>query len=110
MYIFEKSIVVHGDVMAKMNKEPMNVTLSSEAKRWVVERGASGEFGSASNVVESAIWYLRGAREKADELKYEACKQEMEKLKEECERNRSVLLKLLTKHPEFINEANDTKN
>jgi Arc/MetJ-type ribon-helix-helix transcriptional regulator len=95
--------------MAKMNKEPMNVTISAEAKNWVVERGASGEFGSASNVVESAIWYLKGAREKADELKYEACQKEIQKLKDECERNRDVLLKILTNHPELINEANDTK-
>lgn len=107
MYIFEKSVVTHGDVMAKMNKDRLNVTLSSEAKQRAEELGATREFGSASNFVESAIWYYLGAREKNSELKYEACQKEMEKLKEDCERNRDTLLKLLSKHNELITEANE---
>ena len=104
MYIFEKSVVAQGDVMATMNKERLNVTLSFEAKQRAEELGATKEFGSASNFVESAIWYYLGAREKNNELAYQECLKELEKIKEESGRDRDTLLKLLSRHPELISD------
>jgi len=109
MYIFEKSVVALGDVMATMNKERLNLALSSEAKQRAVELGATREFGSASNFVESAIWYYLGAREKNNELAYERCRKELEKVKEAHERDRNTLLIILSHHQELLDEVNNTE-
>ena len=102
--------VTSGDCMAKMNKEPLNVTVSRDAKTRAVEYGASGEFGNASNFVESALWYFIGAREARTELELEKCRKELQEIKEEAEHSREILLKILTKHPKLIEEVNNMSN
>jgi len=92
--------------MAKMNKEQLNVSVSYEAKQIADAYGKSIKFGSTSNYVESAIMYLAGALDKEQELKYEECKKELEKVKAKYEQASSTLLKLLTEHKEYIPEAN----
>jgi hypothetical protein len=93
--------------MAKMNKEQLNVSVSKEAKTIADTYGASDPYSSTSNFVESAIWYLAGARERERELKYEECKKELERVKAKYESVSSTLLRLLTEHKELVPEANE---
>ncbi len=93
--------------MAKMNKEQLNVTVSSDTKKKVDLYGKSDKYSSSSNFVESAILHYIGALDRNTELELEQCKKEYNKLKDECERNSSILLKILTKHPDLVHEANN---
>lgn len=102
--------VTSGDCMAKMNKEPLNVTVSKYVKTRAEEYGASGKFGSASNFAESAMLYFIGAQEARLELELEKCRKELQEIKEEAEHSRAILLKILTKHPELIAEVNNASN
>jgi len=95
------------DRMAKMNKVQLNVTVSEDAKQKAEQYGSSGGYGSTSNFVESAIWYYIGSLNRENEFKLEECKKELIKAKEEAERNSSILLKILMKHPELISETNE---
>lgn len=93
--------------MAKMNKVQLNTTVSDEAKRKAEEYGASAAYSSTSNFVETAIWYFIGAIEREKEMNYEECKKEVDRLRQENERNAAVLLKLLSMYPELVTEANE---
>ncbi len=92
--------------MAKMNKEQLNVSVSKEAKTIADTYGASDTFSSTSNFVESAIWYLAGARDREQELKYEECKKELERVNKKYEQASSTLLRLLTEHKELLPDSN----
>jgi len=96
-----------GYTMARMNKAQLNISVSEEAKRKSEEYGATIAYSSTSNFVETAIWYYIGSIEREQELQYEACLKEIERLQKENERNAAVLLKLLSKHPELVTDAND---
>jgi hypothetical protein len=96
-----------GDIMARMNKAQLNVSVSEEVKLKTEEYGTSDSYGSASNFVENAIMYYVGAIERERELKYEECKKELERLKKENTQQSSTILKLLNKHQELVDEVNE---
>ena len=87
-------------------REKMGITVSKKVKQQAEEYSNTSEYASTSNFVENAISYYIGALNKENELKYEECKKELERLRKENERHSSALLKLLTNHPELINEVN----
>ena len=92
--------------MAKMNKVQLNTTVSEEAKRKADTYGGSPTYGSTSNFVETAIWYYIGAIEREKEMKFEECKNELERMRQENEHRASIILKLLSKYPDLTKDVN----
>jgi len=87
-------------------REKMGITVSKKVKLQAEEYGNTSDYASTSSFVENAISYYAGALNKEYELKYDECKKELDRLRKENERHSSTLLKLLTNHPELINEVN----
>jgi len=97
----------------KQNKVKFSATVSARIKNKAVEYGETPEYGSLSNFVETAMNYYLGAIEKEDSLRIQSLEEELRAAEAEIERinmergNASaVLLKLLKKHPELIDDVN----
>lgn len=95
--------------MGKMNKEQLNVSVSLNTKQIAEEYGLSNKFSSTSNFVESAILYYKGALDRDSENELLKCKKELERVKEEHERDRNTLLIILSNHKELLDEVNNVK-
>jgi len=93
--------------MAKMNKEQLNVSVSTNTKMIAEEYGSSNEFSSISNFVESAILYYKGALDRDIEAELIECRKELQKVIKEAGHDRDILLKLLTEHKELTAEVNN---
>jgi hypothetical protein len=109
----------------KANKESLHITLSKSTKRKAEEYGNSEEYGSASNFAESSFLYYMGALNKEREIELETrikeleaerkasnkeldlCKIEIERLRKANERHTAMILKLLNKYPELVNDMNE---
>ena len=91
--------------MIKRNKVKINATVSKRVRDSAIEL-ADENF---SNFVENAIVYYIGALDKEKEMKLKEAEEQL-RAKEVEERDLiSIILKLVSNHPELLNEYNELR-
>lgn len=93
----------------KQNKEKLNASVSYWIKKKALEYGESEEYGSLSNFVEIALAYYLGSLNKEMELKQKAADDQAKQKSIEDKNAATLLMKLLLKHPELIQELNESE-
>ncbi|MEN6290951.1 MAG: hypothetical protein ABFD07_02900 [Methanobacterium sp.] len=91
----------------KRKRAKIGTTISPDIKSKAEEYGNGPGYSGLSNFIEIALTYYMGALDRENEIKFEECKKELERLRTENERNSSIILKLLTRYPELIQEVNE---
>ena len=93
----------------KQNKVKINATVSKKTKTKAEEYAASEDYGSFSNFVETAMIYYMGALEKEQEIKLKEAEEQLKKNQKEEKDIVTVILKLISNHPELLNEYNELR-
>ena len=97
----------------KQNKVKINATVSGwvdkKAKTHLEDRDEKGNllFGNYSNFVESAMIYFLSALDTEKNIKQQSTEDKVKRMHDEDKHMASLVLKLLTNHPELINEIVD---
>jgi len=97
----------------KQNKVKLNATVSGwvdrKAKDHLNDVDEKGNllFGNYSNFVESAMIYFISALDTEERIKQKSEDEKVKRIKDEDKNAASLLLKLITNHPELINEISN---
>lgn len=92
----------------KQNKAKINATVSKWVKDKAEKYAESDEYGSFSNFIETAMTFYMGSLEKERELIERNNEELIKEKQKECQETTSLLIKLLTLHPELLQEIKET--
>jgi hypothetical protein len=88
-------------------KVKLNGSISGWADDQTRELASTPEFGTLSNVYETAIVFFLGARYKECELRVKRAEDEITQVKEVLQNQQNILYELMLKHPELSKEIKE---
>ena len=109
MWEYVSSMSDDGMNVIKQNKVKINATVSKKTKTKAEEYAVSDDYGSFSNFVETAMIYYMGALEKEQEIKLKEAEEQLKKNQNEEKDIVTVILKLISNHPELLDEYNELR-